>query len=223
MTDILEVIKERHSSRGQFDSKRIISKDNLNLILEAARWAPTAHNMQNFEIIVIDDKDIIKKISKIESITSEEELKEKKVGILGTQFPPKWRDASKIDEAIKERTPTPLNYTIRGGNTILLVIYDKRKRAPASEGDVLGFLSLGCIMENIWLMAQALDINVHIMSAFNGVKNDIWKLFNIPDFMEFGFACKLGYTLKESEDHARVRREIQSFTHHNRYGNKEQA
>lgn len=235
MTDILEVIKERHSSRGQFDSKRIISKDNLNLILEAARWAPTAHNIQNFEIIVIDDKDIIKKISKIESITSEEfirenfnylsmseeELKEKKVGILGTQFPPKWRDASKIDEAIKERTPTPLNYTIRGGNTILLVIYDERKRAPASEGDMLGFLSLGCIMENIWLMAQALGISVHIMSAFNSVKSDLWKLFNIPDFMVFGFACKLGYTTRESEDYARVRREVQSFTHHNRYGNKE--
>ena len=150
MTDVIKLIQERHSSRGQFDPKKVIPKDQLNKILEAARWAPTAHNMQNFDIIVIDDKTVIETIGKIESIISEEfirenfeqlsmseeELKRKKVGILGTQFPPKWRDASKLDEAIKERKPAPLSDTIRGGNTILLIFYDKRKRAPASEGDV---------------------------------------------------------------------------------------
>jgi len=168
MTDMIKLIQERHSSRSQFDPKKLIPEDKLKMILEAARWAPTAHNMQNFDIIVIDDKKVIETLGKIESIVSEEfirenfdqismseeELKRKKVGILGTQFPPEWRDASKLDEAIKERNPTPLSYTIRGGNTILLIIYDRRKRAPASEGDVLGFLSLGCVMENIWLMAQ---------------------------------------------------------------------
>ncbi len=55
MTDIINVIQERHSSRGQFDPNKIVPKDKLKMILEAARWAPTAHNMQNFDIIVIDD------------------------------------------------------------------------------------------------------------------------------------------------------------------------
>jgi nitroreductase len=27
--------------------------------LEAARWSPTAQNMQNFEILVIDAKDVL--------------------------------------------------------------------------------------------------------------------------------------------------------------------
>jgi nitroreductase len=71
-------------------------------ILEAARWAPTAHNMQNFEIIVVDDKTQLEKLGKIKSRISEdflrenyqqlsfseEELLKKKVGILGTMFPP---------------------------------------------------------------------------------------------------------------------------------------
>lgn len=236
MNDILKLIQERHSTRGQFDPNRPVPKDKLKIIIEAARWAPTAHNMQNFYIIVIDDQKVIGTIGKIKSIISEEfirenfeqlsmseeELLRKKVGILGTQFPPKWRDASKLDEAIKERTPSSLSYTIRGGQTILLVIYDKRKRAPASEGDVLGFLSLGCVMENIWLMAQALGISVHIMSAFSGkdAQKELKKMLDIPEYMELAFACKLGYPVSESTKYLRVRRDIESFTCHNNYKNK---
>ncbi len=68
MTDIIKLIQERHSSRGQFDPKKLIPKDKLKMIIEAARWAPTAHNMQNFDIIVIDDKKVIETLGKIESI-----------------------------------------------------------------------------------------------------------------------------------------------------------
>lgn len=236
MTDILKLIKERHSSRGQFDSNKPVPKDTLKMILEAARWAPTAHNMQNFDIIVVDDKEVIETLGKIESIISEEfirencaqlslskeELKRKKVGILGTQFPPKWRDASILHEAIAEREPSPLSSTIKGGNTLLLVIYDTRKRAPASEGDMLGFLSLGCVMENIWLTAHALGISVHIMSALSGerVQKEIKKIFNIPEYMRLGFACKVGYPISETTEYLRVRRDMESFIHHNKYGVK---
>ena len=50
------LIRERHSTRTEFDEKRVLSKHDLEKILDAGRWAPTAHNMQNFEIIVVDDK-----------------------------------------------------------------------------------------------------------------------------------------------------------------------
>jgi nitroreductase len=76
MTDILNLIRERHSSREQFDPQRPVPKDILTMILEAARWAPTAHNMQNFDIIIIDDKKVIETLGKIESIISEEFIRE---------------------------------------------------------------------------------------------------------------------------------------------------
>ncbi len=56
MSDVLKVIRERHSSRVPFDPNRLPSKEDLRKILEAARWTPTAHNMQNFDIVVVDDK-----------------------------------------------------------------------------------------------------------------------------------------------------------------------
>ncbi|HEY5477119.1 MAG TPA: nitroreductase family protein, partial [Tepidiformaceae bacterium] len=57
MPDVLELIKNRRSLRMPFDPERPVSKEHLADILEAARWSPTAHNMQNFEVVVVDDKD----------------------------------------------------------------------------------------------------------------------------------------------------------------------
>ena len=65
MLDILKLIRERRSSRIPFDLERPVAKEDLEKILEAARWSPTAHNMQNFEIIVVDDKEILKAIGNL--------------------------------------------------------------------------------------------------------------------------------------------------------------
>lgn len=127
MDNILKLIMERSSTRAPFDPNKPVSKENIKKIIEAARWAPTAHNMQNFEIIVVDDKKVLEKLADIKSTPSEEfirenfqqlskseeELKKKKVGILGTQFPPSWRDASKLDIAVKDIKPSFLRYTIK--------------------------------------------------------------------------------------------------------------
>ena len=56
MSEILKVIQERQSARVPYDPNKQVEKDDLKKILEAAKWTPTAHNMQNFEIIVVDDK-----------------------------------------------------------------------------------------------------------------------------------------------------------------------
>ena len=49
---------------------------------------------------------------------------------------------------------------IVSSSAILFILYDPSRRAPASEGDFLGILSLGCAMENMWLMANSLGIGV---------------------------------------------------------------
>ena len=235
MSEILKIIQERQSVRIPFDPNRPISKDNLNKILEAARWTPTAHNMQNFEIIVVDDKAVLEKIGNIKSKISEEFLREnyeqfsfsreellkKKVGILGAMFPPEWVDPAKISEAAKKGEPMPLTQSIRGSPTLLVVVYDSRKRAPASHGDVLGFMSLGCLMENMWLMAQALGVSLQILSSFAAphVEAELKKLLGVPEYMKIAYYCRLGYPA-DSIKYLRVRRDIEDFVHHNKVGNK---
>ena len=235
MSEILKIIKERQSARVPYDSNRQVPKEVLRKILEAARWTPTAHNMQNFDIIVVDDEAVLGKIGSIKSKISEEFLREnleqlsfskeellkKKTGILGSMFPSEWTDPAKIPEAVKKAAPMPLTQSIRGSLTLLIVVYDTRKRAPASHGDVLGFISLGCLMENMWLMAQSLGVGMQILSAFSAppVETEIKKLLEIPDYMRIAYTCRLGYPLGSSK-YLRVRRDIQDFAYHNGYNNK---
>jgi len=236
MSQILKIVQERQSSRVPFDPERSVAKQDLRQILEAARWAPTAHNMQNFEIIVVDSKELLEKIGNIKSPISEafirenyqqlsfskEEFLQKKVGILATMFPPEWRDPAKVDEVVRESKSWLLSETMEGSPVVLIVIYDARKRAPASEGDFLGIISLGCVMENMWLVAQDVGISFHVMSVFAAdlVENELKRLLNTPEYMKIAFAIRLGYPVSTSAKYLRVRRDLDTFVHDNRFGNK---
>lgn len=204
----------------------------MEKILEAGRWAPTSHNMQNFEIVVIDDESVLKRLGNLNATPSPEFIREnfkqlsmteaeparKKVGILGTQFPPAWRDRAQLETVIKERPLLNLGMLINGAPKILILLYDTRRRAPGSEGDMLGAVSLGCVTENMWLMAESLNIGFQILSMFGSpVQKEVKKILEIPDHMAVLFAVRLGYPFARSEA-LRVRREIGSFSHRNNYG-----
>ena len=60
--DALTLIQERKSSQGLYDSGRLMAEEDLQHILEAACWAPTPHNMQNFEIVIAEDRKLLKSI-----------------------------------------------------------------------------------------------------------------------------------------------------------------
>jgi nitroreductase len=230
MTDILNLIQSRQSTRLPYDLNRPIAAEDLRQILEAGCWAPTAHNMQNFEVVAVDDPKILETIRSLHyppSLTfirenyqhlsfSEDELRHKKVGILGTMFPPSWRNPDATPDPQEGARPTP------SAPMMLFLLYDPSQRAPASEGDFLGIISLGCMVENMWLMAQSLGISFQIMSTFGSgpAEQDIKKLLNIPVELKIVFAIRLGYPAVPPGKTLRVRREIEDFSHHNHYGDK---
>ena len=236
MTDIVNLIWERSSNRAPFDPDRPVSNEDLLQILDAARWAPTAHNMQNFEIVVVDDRTALRKLGDIRFPISEvflrenlellsftrEELLERKVGILASAFPPEWLDPDRFRE-IAEDPPPPLSEMIDGGPTVLVVLFDPNKRAPDSEEDVLGMISLGCVMESMWLMAQHLGIGVRVLSQFGnpGVEEEVKRALDLPDRMRVAFGLRLGYPFSKHVKGLRVRREVSDLAHHNRYGIKD--
>ncbi len=236
MQEILKLFQDRQSIRAPFDSERRISKQDLKQILEAARWAPTAHNMQNFEIIVVDNKKLLGTIANIKSPMteafirenyqqlsfSEEELIRKKTGLLGTMFPPAMRNpGTQLDKETSEKMASMQTRLIQTSSALLIVIYDTSKRAPASEGDFLGIMSLGCMIQNMWLMAQSLGINFHIVSSINAgpAEKELRRLLDIPLNLGIALSVRLGYLARPIK-YLRVRRNIEDFTYHNRFGNK---
>ncbi|MBE0539139.1 MAG: nitroreductase family protein [Ignavibacterium sp.] len=76
--DIQEALLNRRSIRKYNDQK--ISKENINKILEAAMYAPSAMNLQPWQFIVIDDKFVLTET--ITSIPYAEMLKQSAAAIL---------------------------------------------------------------------------------------------------------------------------------------------
>ena len=233
-SDLLRVISERRSARTQFDPGRSVPEGAIASIIEAARWAPTPHNMQNFELVFVDDAATLKRLGRVRSRISKDfilenfrqlsftegELRRKGVGILGTNFPPAWRDARRLKAAVRDRRLTPLSESMNGSPSLLLVTYDPGRRAPSSEGDFLGVIGLGCVMENMWLTAQSLGIGFQILSVFGGaaVQRSVKRILGIPERLRVAYAVRLGYPLKQDSGYLRVRREADSFVHRNSYG-----
>jgi len=238
MVDLLTLMRERHSQRGPYDSQRRIEKEELARIIEAGRWAPTAHNMQNFEIVVVDDRQKLEAIAGFGFLLSEvfvrenyehlsfseEELARRKVGILGTMFPPAMRkpDFRLSDLTEEERKGMAMRVPLQASSALLVVLYDPRRRAPASEGDFLGIMSLGCVMENMWLMASSLGIGLHILSALAAgpAERELKRLLDIPEPIKVAFTCRLGYADQKPGTYLRVRRDIEDLTHLNGFGKR---
>lgn len=237
MTSLLELVQQRHSERGPFDSKRAIEPAHLRMILEAARWTPTPHNMQNFEILVIDDPKRLEAVQKLRSDASEaflresyaqlsftgEELARKKTGMLASTYPETWTnpEAWRPDSDYRSQLAFVRNW-MREAPMLLIVFHDKRKRAPGSEGDALGNVGLGCLLENMWLMCESLGIALQVLSTFSNeqVEKQLKYLFDMPDWAQIGFACRMGYPAEAAGHAPRVRRDLEQICHHNRFGDR---
>jgi nitroreductase len=234
MSEMLDLVRGRRSTRVPFDESRAVSKVALKQVLEGGRWAPSAHNMQNYEVVVVDDPKVLAQIASIRhpiSIEfrrenfpllsfSEEELSRRKVGLLGTMFPPSWRTPDPKPEELDEGEQTRPSFL--PAPLLPFVLYDPSRRAPASEGDFLGVISLGCLMENMWLIAQSLGLGCQIVSslAAGPVEKEVKNLLSIPESLRIAFAMRLGYPAARPGRALRVRRDVEDFTHHNRYGRK---
>lgn len=59
--DLLNTMRQRTSIKKY--QQRAIEREKMGKVLEAARWAPSAGNMQSWEFIVVDDDDLLEKLS----------------------------------------------------------------------------------------------------------------------------------------------------------------
>jgi len=226
---VVKTIEERQSDRITYDLKRPVAKQDLRKILEAARWAPSPHNMQNFEIIIVDDKKLLKSIQDIylkpsgsfhkrlqrsghdAYASSEEELLRKKYGI----FVP-------TDEKMRSNQ----RRAIQLGPVLGVITYDPEKRPPHGrvEADFLNNIGLGCVLENVWLMAHSLGLSFQVMSVLGGpAGEDVKRVLDIPKRLRIAFGFRLGYAIQtptRAPIRSRVRREVKDFAHHNHYGNR---
>ena len=83
-------------------------------------------------------------------------------------------------------------------------------------------MGLGCVMENMWLMAQSMGIAFHVITTLNvdSVEIEVKSILRIPNQMKIAFSVRLGYPTPSSYKYLRVRREIEDFVHQDQFNNK---
>jgi nitroreductase len=234
MDSILRIIRSRNSTRGAFDLTRPITKEVQRLILESAQWAPTPTNMQNFEVVVVDAKEQLDAIGKVAADMSERflretyaqlsfsdaELLERKTGMLAKSFPAAWTNPEAWDPDSDYRSQlSVLGRAIGETPLLMFVLYDATKRAPGSDGDVVGLISLGCVLENMWLVCESLELGFHVLTVVSDgpVEQKLKDILNVPAQMKVAFACSIGYAADPLSSYTRVRRDLQEFVHYNKF------
>ena len=240
--DFEELVKLRRSSRWMFKNKQIPDSD-LKKIFEAARFAPTPHNSQAFEIILVKDKNVIKQISEVgfrlnEKYVNEhfywvrysdKELEEKRDGVPIDALPKFVMDLKDNSELIKsdefwEKAMSLWSLLLQNSSVLLFILYNKSRPGVGPLKHLWGIITIGGIMQNIWLAANNLGISVHLISGQLMVPESVKKMkkiLKIPDKnYRIMIIFRLGYEKKLGRYGTKYRREIRDFVHLNQFGTK---
>jgi nitroreductase len=56
------------------------------------------------------------------------------------------------------------------------------------------------------------------LSATASVEKELKQILNVPEHLRIAYTIRLGYQVASAK-YLRVRRELEEFTHHNKFGN----
>ena len=170
--DLYDVIKSRRSCRVFSDQP--VELDKLERITEAASWAPSGKNRQNYRVFVVAG-----------------EKKDELVSIADRSFP-------LIEKSLQEMYDEKIvNFTRNffktlGGAPVLLVFYS----VPTEEGQFVDMQSVAAAVQNALLAATHEGLGTCWMTNPVHLKDDVNKVLGVEgmDLMAF---VPIGYPGKE--------------------------
>ncbi len=182
MTDLMEIIRSRRSVRKYLDQQ--VSEKDLNMILEAVKWAPSWANTQCWEVVIVTDPDVKQ--------------------ALQATLPPKGNPAFKA----MVQAPVVLALCARKG-----VSGYYKGQVTTKFGDWFMY-DLGIATQNICLMAHYLGLGSVIVGLFDHDKaQDVLKVpegYQVVTMIALGRPAKAGKApkrrdLKEFSHHEHFR------------------
>ncbi|MCL1886128.1 MAG: nitroreductase family protein [Dehalococcoidia bacterium] len=207
--DFLELVHNRHSTR-KFKSDPVAMED-IQKMIEAARWAMSGANAQPWEFVVVDDVAVKARI-----IASWPEARKETFDIEKTRVP-------------KLRHPNFYNLEVSPGfkdaNVFIIVLGDRRTYQATvlaanylwGEGgtDATYLKNVGNATQNLHLAAETLGLATQWVSA-----NRIWgemlkQILGIPDILDVHSLVAVGYP--DTHPTIRHRRPLVQIMHHNHY------
>lgn len=211
----------RHSARGPYDASWHVSERELDAIVTAARWAPTLHNSQNFELVVVENPQILRMLGALrvtegyygdtsaDLSRSTEELEQRQTGLLASELGEVcWRAGT--DQS------RPFSETLAGAPCLIVVTFDPGRQPGGGTRAMLDVIGLGCVLENMWLAATSLGLDVQVLSSLGAVPQEAAHVLGIPDHWTIAYTLRLGHALVPQSS-LRVRRDVHRFVHRDRF------
>lgn len=160
--DLYEAIEKRRSVR-KFLSPA--TEEQLNRILHAGTKAPSPMNTQRWEFVVVDDPELIEKISEIKYMVNRD-MKPR-----GEEAPP---EKEKIAQMQKDSF----------ANASLVVVF--HSASPFHKA-----AAWACI-QNMLLAAAAEGLGSRIATFWGGGEKEVARLLKVPEDFELGAAISIG-------------------------------
>ena len=199
---LLHMMRHRRSSRTGFLENKAVSDDQINLLLEAARAAPSGGNAQPWEFIIIRDADMRMQIADL--------------------YKHQLRDKLELEKAIRG-TSSVSGVGWRNAPVLILVLGDPRTslcfplRTAEDKADSHFFTGLANATLQIMLMAESMGLSTQYVSdsASPYFSLMLKNLLGIPQELRVYHIIPVGYS--EVAATPKSRRPLETMVHHERY------
>jgi nitroreductase len=195
----LEIIRTRRSVRVYRAGK--VTDEQLEMILEAARWAPSGANTQPWEFVLTRDREKMKRVRRI----YDEEWKQRKL-----EDPVHYKGLKK-------------DY-VGDVSALVLACADPRTmrvylttRQPGDR-EKLFQASIANAVEHMMLMAASMNLGTVWVSVREEVEPELRELFQVPQPLRLLWIMPIGHAT--SWPKAKPRRKITDFAHREVYDAK---
>lgn len=167
---VLDTIKKRRTTRAYLSEQ--IKKEQLQIVLEAGLYAPSAHNQQSWHFTVIQNQNLIAELNKVSKEIA--------------------KDSS--DEMIKKMASNETFNVFYNAPTLILVSGNKSSMMPQVD--------CAAASENMLIAAESINLgscwNGFVSFIFNSDRREEYiKKLKIPEGYDPYYAIAIGYKKTE--------------------------
>ena len=204
MMDVLTAIKWRRSIR-RYQARPVDPRD-VEAILDAARWAPSASNGQPWDFVVVSDA------------STRRALVDLILGAHRQYFSQAAREAMPAAQA-EELTANTYN-TLYNAPVYIVVCLHRKRHLTADAYDASAYrwdlVSVAAAIQNMLLAATALDLGTCWMAAPSLREAEVKQLLGIPAHVDLIALTPLGYP--DESPAPRERDPLAEIVHRERWG-----
>ncbi|MEM3550487.1 MAG: nitroreductase family protein [Candidatus Bathyarchaeia archaeon] len=173
---IIEAIKNRRTVRSYL--QKPVPEESINVVLEAAHWAPSPANLQPWQFIIVKDESVRRQIQELaeenRKLTIEMQKEPFKTGF--SKYETGWICLATVH---------------------IVVCADPGKTGPHVGGGETYKYAAGAAIQNLMLAAYSLGLGTCWLTMFD--KSKLRKILEIPEEIDIIGVITLGYPEKVPE------------------------